>query len=236
MLDLKLEADFRPMPMTLDEGMGKALDLLRKLSGLPAFASGWEAGGVRLDQDEAAFAEAMKQAQAGEGAEGGYHFAIAENARGTSAPFLPAESYIAETVFNNVDGGLYVVLSMTRQVATFATIHGVVKQLNAWADLQHVSAGSIFYSPEDSPIDSVNRRGIGWAGWVPFPLTRAELPEAGYLETLGQGTFVASQESEWEVSDRAAVKRAQALELRLNALGMLPTRTALRKGTWGQAD
>jgi len=236
MMVLTLKAYFRRLPMSLDQGMRKTVELLRKLSELPAFASGWEADGARLDQDEAAFVGAMTRAQAGEGDDGGYHFALAENARGPSAPFLPMESFLATVVFNSRAGGLYADVEMAKPVATFDTVLGIVRHLNAWSDLQHVSTVPMFYVKYDTPIDTINRVGIGWAGWVPFALTPAQLPEAGYLEPLGQGTFLASQDSYWEITDRAAVKRAPALELKLNALGMLPTRRILFQGTWGQAQ
>jgi hypothetical protein len=236
MIEVTLEAIFRPSLLTFEQGAKSSLGLLRKLSDLPGFSSGWETGGARLNADESAFIHALEKLQAGEGADAGFHFAVAENASGLSKPLLPPESYLFEIAFDSVLGNLKVKISMIKSVATFEMILGIVTHLCNWSDLQHVSVVPAFYVPDDSPIDHISRHGIGWAGWVPFPLTHEQLPEAGYLETLGQGMFIASQDTYWEVTDRAAVKRARDLELKLNALGKLPTRTILQKGTWGQSQ
>lgn len=231
MLDFTIEADFRPMPMGFEEGAAKAIALLRRLSDIDLFSSGWQTAGISLETDEAAFIKAVEREQAGEGAENGFHFVISENASG-----LPPESFLVEISFDRHQGALNAKISMRSELVTLKTVFDVITCFNDWAELQHVSGTPMFYVPEDSPIDPVNRRGIGWAGWVPFHLTNDQLAEAGVLSELGQGTFVASQNVFWTVTDRPAVKRAQAMELRLNSLGMLPTRRILSQGTWGKTS
>lgn len=107
-----------------------------------------------------------------------------------------------------------------------------------WKRPQHVRCGPGMYFLNDHPLDKA-RSGIGWLGWLPFDLSPAEVPEAAILLPMQGGTFVASQRDWWVAAgpdrDTAAVHRAQALELRLNVLGVLPTNIELRRGGWGQA-
>lgn len=236
MIEVTIEADFRPERLGFEAGVAKAVGLLKALSAIPAFSGGWQAQGVQLLRDEAGFVAALQAMQAGDGADAGYHFAIAENVPGITPPFFPPESYIAEVSFDSVDGYLEVKLSLAQKVSEFQTLRGAMHVLTQWSALQHASAIPVFYAADDSPIDPVNRRGIGWVGWVPFEVTAEQLPEAQVLEAVGGGTLVASQDSYWDVTDRAAVKRAQALELALNKLGLLPTRDVLAEGTWGLSD
>lgn len=233
MLDLDIEADFRHLVMDIQEGLSKTVDLFRQLSRIDAFASGWQGYGARLTDDEAGFIRALERAQVGEGAEGGYYSVVLENARGVTDSFPSPANFLAGVGFNRNEGYLDVKISMRSELAKLKTVFETIACLEKWAPLQHVSATPLFYSPHDSPIDHVMRRGIGWAGWVPFRLTKEELPEAGVLSPLGEGTFVACQEAYLNISDRDAVRRAQALELKLNSLGMLPTRRALSRGDWG---
>jgi hypothetical protein len=106
-----------------------------------------------------------------------------------------------------------------------------------WQRPQHVRCGPSMYFLNDHPLDKA-RSGVGWLGWVPFDLQPSEVPEAAILLPMQGGTFLASQRDWWIAAgpdrDVAAVQRAQALELRLNVLGVLPTTVELRRGDWGQ--
>jgi hypothetical protein len=106
-----------------------------------------------------------------------------------------------------------------------------------WKRPQHVLCGPAMYFLNDHPLDKA-RSGIGWLGWVPFDLAPADVPEAAIILPMHGGTFVASQREWWIAAgpqrNEAAVQRAQALELRLNHLGVLPTNIELRRGDWGQ--
>ncbi|MEJ6404222.1 hypothetical protein [Yoonia sp. 2307UL14-13] len=222
--------------MSWDEGSAHAVLLLRELSEISIFKSGWEILGTALNDDEAAFLEKGRIAQEGEGSNGRLFFMIAGNARGPVPPFLRMESYFATIDFDQNQGRLTVTIDLRPELATIDTIFEIIKRFAAWSPLQHVSTTPATYAEYDAPIDHVRRRGIGWAGWVPFQLTQEQVPEAAILEPVGNGTFLATQRTYWAVQDREAVRRAQALELRLNDLGMLPTRRVLSRGTWGTTD
>ncbi len=141
-------------------------------------------------------------------------------------------------------------LTLTRLVVDFtnpAPIPGLLLDLDryletidtviTWKRPQHLRCGPGMYFLNDHPLDKA-RSGIGWLGWVPFDLTPADVPEAAIVLPMQGGTFVASQRDWWIAAgpqrDAAAVRRAQALELRLNVLGVLPTTIELRRGDWGQ--
>jgi hypothetical protein len=106
-----------------------------------------------------------------------------------------------------------------------------------WKHPQHLRCGPPMYFLNDHPLDKA-RSGLGWLGWVPFDIAPAEVPEAAIVLPIQGGTFLASQRDWWVAygpeRDEAAVRRAQALELRLNALGVLPSNIELRRGDWGQ--
>jgi hypothetical protein len=106
-----------------------------------------------------------------------------------------------------------------------------------WKRPQHLRCGPPLYFVNDHPLDKA-RSGIGWLGWVPFDISPSEVPEAAIVLPMHGGTFLASQRDWWIAAgpqrDEAAVQRAQALELRLNVLGVLPTNIELRRGDWGQ--
>ncbi|QDC09667.1 hypothetical protein FHY55_10610 [Oceanicola sp. D3] len=118
---------------------------------------------------------------------------------------------------------------------TLALARQIVAVCLDWAPLQHLTIMDPYYAMEESPI-GFRRTGLGWAGWVPFRPDPAALPEGTIVEPMGRGSFIATQERFWDVPDRAGVKRGQALELALNALGMLPTGADLRDGTWGEPE
>lgn len=236
MMDLRMEADFRPKLLNWDDGVAASVTLLQQLSEIEVFASGWEVFGTRLSDDEDAFISEAKRAQEGDGEEDGFHFVSVSNARGPTPPFVRPESYSAGVTFDRVQGRLIADMDLRPELATIDTIFEIIKRFAAWSPLQHVSTTPATYAEYDAPIDHVRRRGIGWAGWVPFQLTQEQVPEAAILEPVDNGTFLATQRTYWAVQDREAVRRAQALELRLNDLGMLPTRRVLSRGTWGTTD
>ncbi|WP_299302453.1 hypothetical protein [uncultured Litoreibacter sp.] len=107
----------------------------------------------------------------------------------------------------------------------------------AWQRPQHVSMAWPVYRMEHHALDKA-RQGLGWLGWVPFELSSTQVPEAAIVEPMADGTFLASQPDFWFAGgpnkDDDAIAGAQALELRLNALGVLPTSVELTRGDWGQ--
>ncbi|MGL4320366.1 MAG: hypothetical protein ACRCS3_05835 [Paracoccaceae bacterium] len=132
--------------------------------------------------------------------------------------------------FNNPPPFPILLRDVNRYIETVDTII-------SWKRPQHVRCGPAMYFLNDHPLDKA-RSGIGWLGWVPFDLSPADVPEAAIVLPIQGGTFVASQRDWWIAAgpqrDEAAVRRAQALELRLNVLGVLPTNIELGQGNWGQ--
>ena len=57
---------------------------------------------------------------------------------------------------------------------------------------------------------------------------------------MNGGTLIVTQSRLWQVGERhpdysaEAIRRAQNVELRLNALGLLPTAPDIMRGDWGR--
>ncbi len=77
-------------------------------------------------------------------------------------------------------------------------------------------------------------------GWLPFALTPDDVPEAEIVRPMNDGTLIVTQSQFWQAWEahpeysRAAIERAQEVEIRLNLLGVLPTNIELMRGDWGQ--
>ncbi len=132
--------------------------------------------------------------------------------------------------FTNPDPVPALLRDLDRYIETIDTVI-------TWKRPQHVRCGPPMYFLQDHPLDKP-RSGIGWLGWVPFDIAPTEVPEAAIVLPMQGGTLLASQRDWWIAAgtdrDATAVHRAQALELRLNAMGVLPTVVELRRGDWGQ--
>jgi len=116
-------------------------------------------------------------------------------------------------------------------------MHDVCRAVVAWQRPMHLHAMPTRYRAEHHPLD-IARLVIGWLGWVPFPLTPHDVPEARIVAAQDGGTNLASYDRYWQASgpdaDPQAIAQAQALDLRLNTLGVLPTSLELERGDWGQ--
>ncbi len=82
-----------------------------------------------------------------------------------------------------------------------------------------------------APID-VQRIGLGWMGWLPFKLTKEDVPEAEIVHEMHEGTLVVSQMKAPEYGDERAIERMQDVEIRLNLLDVLPSGPDMRAGNW----
>ncbi|SHE74439.1 hypothetical protein SAMN05444273_102439 [Litoreibacter ascidiaceicola] len=120
---------------------------------------------------------------------------------------------------------------------TAALMRDVCAAIIDWQRPMHINGMPTRYRAEYHPLD-VARLGVGWLGWVPFEVARGNLPEAEIINAMSWGTFVASQADYWAASgpqkNADAIARAQALDLRLNQLGVLPTSVELERGDWGR--
>ncbi|MFQ6546309.1 hypothetical protein AADZ90_000020 [Aestuariibius sp. 2305UL40-4] len=71
----------------------------------------------------------------------------------------------------------------------------------------------------------------GWLGWFAHEIRPADMPDGTLLFPIGPGTLVASQETQLDSADPAQVQRAQAVEIALVDLGILPTMAELIKAS-----
>ncbi|MEJ6404355.1 hypothetical protein [Yoonia sp. 2307UL14-13] len=232
---IELNAFFQYRPMQFDDGVSEFFELLTRLQSLRPLSLGWEGDGHALSTDPDGLRSILRDANDPDGPEGSFSFAMAENARSSDGQSHVAGQYLATLRFDREEGELSFRLKIVPHLSSATLFRDIIKILHDWWPLQHVHVDDPFYAKYDRPLDPTNRAGIGWAGWVPFQLTPAQVPEAQILAPLGNGTFLATQETYWETTDRDAVKRAQDLEIRLNNLGMLPTMEALRQGIWPAA-
>lgn len=216
------------------------LDLLGRLERLRFFDMGWTSLDTRLWDQREAFLDVHERwnlerdpesqtlsigAVSTEAAEGKWAYYHVEHRWG-GAILWPTQ-LIIDIGYPHPVHGLDISLFVE-------TIDAVV----AWKRPQHASMAPSTYRMDLQPLDRA-RRGIGWLGWIPFEVSATDVPEAAIVRPMRGGTFLASQRDWWFAAgprkDEAAIARAQALDLRLNYLGLLPTFEELRRGDWGLA-
>lgn len=126
------------------------------------------------------------------------------------------------------------------QYGTQAQLYiNLIETVTAWKRPQHLAFGPGIYMRDHHPLDRA-RVGIRWMGWLPFALNPSDVPEAELVRPMNGGTLVVTQSQFWQAWEanpaysRAAIERAQEVEIRLNLLGVLPTNIELARGDWGQ--
>lgn len=126
------------------------------------------------------------------------------------------------------------------QYGTQAQLYiNLIEAVTAWKRPQHLAFGPGVYMRDHHPLDRA-RVGIRWMGWLPFALNPSDVPEAELVRPMNGGTLVVTQSQFWQAWEanpaysRAAIERAQEVEIRLNLLGVLPTNIELARGDWGQ--
>lgn len=114
----------------------------------------------------------------------------------------------------------------------------LINAVTLWKRPQHLAFGPMVYMRDHHPLDRA-RVGIRWMGWLPFALPPSDVPEAEIVRPMNGGTLVVTQSEFWQAWEanpaysRAAIERAQEVEIRLNLLGVLPTNLELMRGDWG---
>ncbi len=244
---MQIVFDLPRLSLNFDVTIKQFLELLRSLEKLRLFDQGWEGLGNKLWDEESQFIEAYRAwndqrdlsasnpAPSGEfgsagvlsqttAEDGNYSYYTVELRRGHEA--VNGSHLVVDIGYPHPTFGLDLKLYSE-------TIECVIH----WLRPYHVSMVGSAYRMEHHALDA-QRRGFGWLGWVPFELSSTQVPEAAIVEPMADGTFLASQPDFWFAGgpnkDDAAIAGAQALELRLNSLGVLPTVVELREGTWGQ--
>lgn len=228
------------MPETLEEGLGAALRLLRVLEGAGLYEPlWWGPDGKELWTDEDAFRDAARQ-QVSDEFHIENHFQLSVGS-GTYEPNKVSQTYMDFSWSNAKQRKMLDFLTIDinrphhRLGTDFALFESILDVVLDWRQPVHMSWVWSHYRMELQPIDTA-RRPVGWIGWVPFQIAPADLPEAEIVKPKGHGTFVASQRAFWfskgDQADPHAIERAQAMDMALNRLGVLPTTHELRTGTW----
>lgn len=228
--------DLIPRQEDADEGIQSFLSLLRLLEKQPLFAPFWAGLDTRLWEETETFQERFREREAEFGDGSGFHIVeVLNNPDGTDGAAV-RYSWNTRPGKNDV-----VTISirgphptLTYDASLFARVCEVILE---WRSVQHMSLAWPGYRRDLQPLDQA-RRGIGWLGWLPFLIQPDQVPEAEICRPMGRGTFLATRNALWfshgPNADQQAVQQAQALEHRLNRLGLLPTFEELRQGRWGQ--
>lgn len=241
---MRLNFLMSPSSAGFDEGMKAFLELLLELSRLRLFYEGWKFAELIIGDDPSGFIERTRQqnfekdSSALDRKDLTVFSASAYNEPSSNSGILCALTHRwgrSDTFVMNL------LLEFRGPHPTYGTdislFRETIAAVIAWQRPQHVSMAWPVYRDEHHPLDK-QRSGIGWLGWVPFDLAPSQVPEAAVCEPMAGGTFLASQLGFWFAAgpnkDADAIARAQALDLRLNALGVLPTTVELQRGDWGR--
>jgi hypothetical protein len=219
-----------------DEGAAEFLVLLRSLKRCRYFDSGYDSYFGKPMEDEASFLDGFRESNQEEDPDfSGYDIHVVGDDADRPNFSVGYSWGTPPTLISIVTMELN--LPHPRHGQDIDLFIETVDTIITWKRPQHLRCGPGMYFLNDHPLDKA-RSGIGWLGWVPFDLSPAQVPEAAIILPMHGGTFVASQREWWIAAgpqrNEAAVQRAQALELRLNHLGVLPTNIELRRGDWGQ--
>lgn len=237
---MKLIVDLAPYSGSFEDYAESFFDILRALEASSLFVSSWHGLGVRLWDDPDGFVGATRdwyiqwtQNLPDREFSGGVLNDAGREEASTSVDLSVGE--------RNTRGNILSVEllrphpTLTYDARLFA---GVCEIILDWRPVQHMSLAWPGYRRELQPLDA-HRRGLGWLGWVPFDIAPAQIPEAQICRPMRDGTFIGLQNDLWfshgPNADPDAVRRAQALEHRLNRLGVLPTFEELKRGDWGRS-
>ncbi len=233
-MDIELIADTVAADVSFEEGASRLVGLMRMLQRLPELSGGWRGlNGKWLVDGEEAFIAAAREALSEEGAEIGMLSLVADSGLHLRADGVKAERYLFFGQFGRAQiMPTHIKLGFAADLASLNLIRRVISVMLEWGRIQHITVCDPYYAHMDSPLDP-RRRGVGWAGWLPFSLASGQVSEAMVLEPLAEGTFLVSV-VDWDANDGRSIPRAQALELQLNGLGVLPTFDDLGRGDWGR--
>lgn len=101
----------------------------------------------------------------------------------------------------------------------------VITEIVAWRTPLFVAVGSRNYPIHDAVFD--HRAWPGWMAWFPTRVDARGLPEYARTLDIGEGTLVATQETNVITTDPSQVERAKEVEIALVELGVLPTKSDL---------
>lgn len=233
-MDIELIANTVPSDVPFEEGASRLVSLLRALQRLPEFSGGWRGlNGKWLAENEDQFIAAAREALSEDAEDIAMLSLVADSGLHLRADGVKAERYLFFGQFGQAQiMPTHVKLGLTADLVSLNLIRRVISVILEWDQIQHIAVCDPYYAHMDSPLDP-RRRGIGWVGWLPFSLAPNQVANAAILEPLAGGTFLASI-ANWDANDGRSIPNAQALELQLNGLGVLPTFDDLGRGDWGR--
>ncbi|WP_417794737.1 hypothetical protein [Terasakiella pusilla] len=123
----------------------------------------------------------------------------------------------------NFSGSNYV--EPPEHTLTFKEWVNVITEIVAWRTPLFVAVGSRNYPIHDAVFD--HRAWPGWMAWLPTRVDGQGLPEYARTLDIGEGTLVATQETNVITTDPSQVERAKEVEIALVELGVLPTKSDL---------
>ncbi|WP_299191077.1 Imm52 family immunity protein [uncultured Litoreibacter sp.] len=250
-IDLTVAAIYPEIDLSLEGGVTAFTSLLDALSHSKLCDGGWFTA-TPSEEGDASFIDPLQDAPAaakwfakreemildGRPRVGPRNiYAAGPRPQGPSAPPPEADRYKAEFSWDSGWGTSGLALEFYAPHPNYgidaAMVLEVIDKIIAWRRPQHVAARPAAYHRDHHPLDR-QREQLGWVGWVPFEIGVEDIPEAAALQLMHGGTGVIGQHAFWRADDATAVANAQALDLRLNSLGVLPTSVELTRGDWGQ--
>jgi hypothetical protein len=97
----------------------------------------------------------------------------------------------------------------------------VMRVIIRWRVPKFLAVGSANYETYDRVFD--HRAWPGWMAWFPIRISPQSLPRYALTFDIGEGTLVASQETNVITTDPAQVERSREVEIALAQFGVLPT-------------
>ncbi len=243
-IDLQLNIDLPPLTQDFDTGVAEFIDFLTRLRRLPGFDVDWWAPQGPNDTRRSIWTHPNDYIERFRTTNAEYD-SRPPNAIYDTFDIWAHENndrlYQFKYTWNNNWDRLLGEMRLSHPVyGTDPQLYlNLIEAAVAWKRPQHLEFGPRVYRRDHHPL-SISRVGIGWIGWVPYALTPADVPEAEVVRPLHDGTLIMTQSTFWQPYpthpnySRAAIDRAQEVELRLNLLGVLPTGDVLRRGDWGQ--
>ena len=239
-MDLRLTAQLPHHNYGFDEGAQDFFRVLRMIEKLPAFDLGWSMGDYYLWDQKTEFLEEAKS----DSENAGYADEFSSIDINDDAVRVLGTEKVYYTF------GYYWGIHSTRFTGEFRRPHprygtqaqqfiNLIEVVTKWKRPQHLRFGSTFYLVNHHPL-SRQHVGIGWMGWIPFDVPATDVPEAEIVRPMNNGTLIVTQSQFWlpvpghPNYSKAAIERAQEVEIRLNLLGVLPAALDLNRGDWGQ--
>ncbi|WP_417794738.1 hypothetical protein [Terasakiella pusilla] len=234
-----LTAHFAFQPETLHDGVSNFLDLASRLVGTNRYVERWRHVRTPAEQKADAGLDIIARPQefAGYLREKGASdtsFLISTTSESDAIP-KPDPAYFTASI--DYSGGTKVGrnnrLSFSGKNYSEAREHtlslnewiNVISQIVEWRTPLFVAVGSRNYPIHDAVFD--HRAWPGWMAWFPTRIDAHGLPAYALTVDIGEGTLVATQETNVITTDPLQVERAKEVEIALVEMGVLPTKDDL---------